>query len=413
MSDKNRWEMNDCMAKAKEQVVESKFKVTSAILCPIDNGFGWNKYLSSIMGDFAFPSIVAEGGHTTKTFRIPGIDRTKMVVTTDDGTYTVGDLARNKMTGTISNRTVERDRANDPESRTLFRTNISLNTPDEEGEYNVIVQTGLPNADYSKQIKENLEEFLKQPFEISFDLGGGRSISKKIKVERVEILRQPEGTIVHRTMRFNPKFKEDGELFIPVEGAAQYVGVIDVGQETSDYCIFDGAYLTDEDRTCKSAIATNAVYDKLRTSLAKRFAAEGYSNFSATDTDLDIITRTGSFRYAQEDHDCSAELAEAVKEVAEVIVSDVARSWGNEANRLEEILITGGGAEIFYDALVEAFEARKVRGLVKVDMSQYSNVMGYYIRAVMSMLDEGYDPQLLFENYAKPYLEMMGENDEA
>ncbi|QHW35686.1 ParM/StbA family protein (plasmid) [Paenibacillus rhizovicinus] len=383
-------------------------KTKRPILIALDMGFGWGKLLSSAGIQYVFPSIVVSGQPSTKLFNFDEINRQKLVVTIDGKTHMVGDQARTKTGGRTSNRTEARDRATDTDSQVLFRTAIALGVPDEEGEYDVILETGVPNEDYGKIYADKLVEYLKQSFEITFNLGHGKTVIKKINVIDVDIIRQPEGTVLDHTYRFNPNYREEKTLLLPAGKAPKYHGVIDIGQGTTDAALFEDGFIREEEGTSISTEATNLVYDKLRTKLAIKFAAEGYE-YKATDTDLDVMIRTKSLWYAGETHDVTPEITESVEEVAELIVDEVTRAWGSEIQRLQGILITGGGADIFFDSLVLAFKSKNVGGLFKAEMAQYSNVIGFYEMAVLNLVQKGMPQDEIFEEYVVPFLQMLEE----
>jgi len=399
------------MAKTENELKQVQKASRRPILVALDLGYGWTKILSSAGINFTYPSMAVPGVANTKLFRLSEIDRRKMIVTVDGGTWLVGDYAKTKSDGRTTNRTEERDRVSDPKSRVLYRTGIALGVPDEEGEYDVIIETGVPNEEYFwAGYMKRLEDFLRESFEITFDLGQGKSVTKKINVVDVHIIRQPEGTVLNSQFQFNPNYgANESEPFLnQIDDTDKFFGVIDIGQGTTDYALFDGVSIRNDERSSGSTEATNAVYDKLRTSLSIRFSEEGRT-YKPTDSELDTMIRTKSLWYAQDTHDVSEEVSRAVSEVAELLVDEVTRSWKDDINRLQSILITGGGAEAFYDALVEAFKSRKITGLVKANFAQYSNVLGFYQMGVLHQIDLGLEVDSAFESYVKPLLEMLGE----
>lgn len=362
-------------------------KVDMPYLTAIDVGFGNTKIISNHLGEgIVLPSTVVPGRPiASRMFNLKGINVHKLVVTTEDGTFFVGEQAMQKNQGR-SNRTQERDRANDVYSRVLFQTAIGLSVPNEEKEYNVFVVTGLPNADYELSIRDNMSKFLEQPYEITFHLGQ-RTITKKINVVGHEIMRQPEGSVTYNQFVYDDRFKETGELLMPHEDAKGFIGVIDIGHYTTDYALFEDGVIIDSETTCGSTIATEELYNKLRNKLTQYFSEMGYE-YKATDKDLDQIVKTGKLYYAGDTHDMREILRQCVEEVAEIIAKDVIDSWGNETNRLEAIILTGGGPHIFAESMEKAFAKRKRQQFVVLENPQLGNVIGYYMFGTMVLTDQ-------------------------
>jgi hypothetical protein len=376
--------------------VKSK-KETMPVLVGVDIGFGELKRVSSeFPTPTSIPSAVVSGAKPTssKLFELHNIEDDCLIVTTEEGTFFVGNQAMHIPTNG-SKRTQVRDRANDLVSRVLFQTGIALSVPHENGEFNVFVVTGLPNDDYDLSIKTNLEEFLNKSFEITFHLSETRTIKKKINVIGSEILRQPEGSVTYNQFEF-----DIDRFLVPSPNARTMVGIIDFGHFTTDYALFQEGVIIENDTVNGSTVGVTEVYNKLRRRLIVKFDAMGYE-YRATDKDLDMAVRTGIVQYMGQSYDVAEEVKASAKEVASVIAKAVLDSWGNETNRLELIIISGGGSHIFSEFLNEEFKARRKQGFQTIASPQFSNVLGFFMYGCISMADQ-YSTQQIFSHYINP-----------
>lgn len=382
---------------------EVKMRVGNQVmphLVGVDIGFGELKRVSnSFSRPTSIPSAVVQGAKPTsnKLFELHTIQDDSLVVTTEDGTFFVGEQAMNIPTGG-SKRTQVRDRANDLASRVLFQTGIGLSVPHEEGEYNVFVVTGLPNHDYDLSIKDNLEDFLNKSFEITFHLSDTRSITKKINVVGTEILRQPEGSVTYNQFAF-----DENSFLVPSINAKTMVGIIDFGHFTTDYALFQEGVIVENDTMNGSTVGVTEVYNRLRRKLVVKFDEMGYE-YRATDKDLDTAVRTGNIQYMGATHDVSEEVEESAKEVVQTIAKAVLDAWGNETNRLELIIVTGGGSNIFSEHLNKEFEARRKQSFQTIDAPQYSNSLGFYMYGCLALSNE-YSVKSIFDEYINQVFE--------
>jgi len=378
--------------KASKKQVESM-----PLLVSIDVGFGELKRLSNIFPHpVAIPSAVVPGAKpaSSRLFELQTIDDDSLIVTTEDGTFFVGKQAMHVPTSG-SKRTQVRDRANDMMSRVLFQTGIALSVPHEDGEYKVFVVTGLPNDDYDLSVKKNLEEFLHRSFVVQFHLSETRTITKTIHVVGVEILRQPEGSVTYNQFDFDVE-----RFLVPSPNARRTLGIIDFGHFTTDYALFRDGILIEDATINGSAVGVTEVYNKLRRRLIVKFDEMGYE-YRPTDEDLDMAVRTHKIHYMNQEFDVSKEVQESAKEVAAIIAKEVLDAWGNETNRLESIIVSGGGSHVFSNYLLEEFKIRKKQGFHVIDAPQFSNVIGFYMYGCIALSDE-YSSEALFSEYINP-----------
>lgn len=383
---------------ARLTVKRSNPEITEAIpyLVAIDVGFGGTKYISNFTKEArVIPSMVVSGQKTSsKLFELSTVDEDNLIITTEDGTHFVGNQALNIPTSG-SKRTQVRDRASDTMSRVLFKTGIGMALPHKNGEYDVHVVTGLPNDDYDLSIREHLSDFLGKSFTVEFHLSETKSIKKTIHIVHHEILRQPEGAVTYNQFQFDKE-----QFLIPSSNARNFVGIIDFGHFTTDFALFQDGVIIENDFMNESTVGVTEVYNKLRRKLIVKFDKLGYE-YRATDKDLDIAIRTGTIFYMNRDHDVTEEVAASAKEVASTIAKAILDAWGNETNRLEMIIISGGGSHVFSEALSEEFKARKKQGFQFIDTPQFSNVLGFYMYGAIALSDL-FIEETIYQHYVEP-----------
>lgn len=367
------------------------------ILVGVDIGFGELKRVSNIFPvPNTIPSTVVQVAKPkfSGLFESSVIEDDCLIVTTEEGTFFAGNQAM-RIPTSGSKRTQVRDRASDLMSRVLFQTGIALSVPHESGDYNVFVVTGLPNDDYDLSIKDHLQEFLNKSFEITFHLSETHKIIKKINVIGSYILRQPEGAVTYNQFSFDVS-----KFLIPSPDARTIGGIIDFGHYTTDYALFQEGVIVEEDTVNGSTVGVTEVYNKLRRRLIIKFDGMGYE-YQANDKDLDNAVRTGTIHYMGKDHDVSEEVEDSAKEVAKTIAKAVLDVWGNETNRLELIIISGGGSHIFDKFLEEEFKIRKKQGFKTIESPQFSNVLGFFMYGCISLSEE-YSTQEIYQEYVSP-----------
>lgn len=360
------------------------------VLVALDVGFGVTKYISSAHPRLrAFPSAVVLGSNPAKTYGRAELDENNLVVTTEDGTFTIGSRAL-QINNKASKRTTQRDRSADQFSRVLFQTGIGMSLPHESGSYKVYLVTGLPNSDFEvDEYLKGLETFLNKEFEVRF-LVGDREIVQTIEVVGLDIVRQPEGAATYNQFTVS----EEAEYFLTQsELARDFLGMIDIGHFTTDYALFHNGTIYKDDVTIGSTYAMNEVYKKLERKLALKFK----NQFEPSEADLDRAVKTNTVYYIEE-HDVSEEVAECAKEVASLIAQKVLRSWDTETNRLQCILLSGGGAELLAPYLQEEFKNKGKKEFEVMDIAQFTNVLGYYM---IGMIDVLYAMNMSKENEEK------------
>ncbi|WDI05155.1 ParM/StbA family protein (plasmid) [Paenibacillus urinalis] len=396
---------------AVKKVKDLKLKLEDLFdfeLAAIDIGFNGSKRMSSLGMFGVIPSTVMPTNEKfANSFKHTEVDESRLMVKTTDGFYHVGEQAMKSNKLLVTSRTTNHDRASDPSFRVMFETNLALCVPHEDGEYNVYLTTGLPNEDFDKGIRTRLEEYINQSFEIVIYLGYGKTITKKINVIGYEILRQPEGSVTSTQFAFT----KEGLLTTTLYRAL--TAIVDIGHLTTDYALFSEGVYVEEEGTYGSTLATAELYKRLKVSMAIHFDNEFGVAYSPTDDELDSVVRGEEIEFNGASHNLYHLVEEAAKEISAVIANEVITSWGQHANRVKIILLSGGGAHIFQDFLKEEFAKRKVQAFSVVDDPQMANVYGFYIRAAMNQVKEQEDGSLNFEQVYERFIKDIFESEAA
>ncbi|MBR3119825.1 ParM/StbA family protein [Oceanobacillus profundus] len=371
-------------------------------LVAVDVGFGGLKYMSNSKPE---PQVIPSGVVTGVPASRPllsssDININELVVQTEEGTYFVGENALGMpVEENVSVRTEKRNRAHDVKSRVLFHTGIGLSLPDIDGKYEVTIVTGLPNSDYDKSIHDDLRAFLEKDFTVEFYLDRENSIKKEVKVAKVIILRQPEGTVTYNQFRFDPE-----SFIVPSNSRADYLGVIDFGHVSTDYALFRNGVVIEDPTKNKSTIGVTEVYKRLRQAVELKFSDMGYM-FHPSDQDLDYAIQTNHIRYRNQDFDISDEIEMVVRDRARPITDSITTAWGNEANRLQLIIATGGGAHVYAQEVRRNFESENIQGFIIMENSRFTNLLGFYMYGALELSDT-YGTEKVMELYVNPVKEL-------
>lgn len=393
------------MAGKKETAVATKAaKANVEALVVVDVGFGFLKFFSNFKKDLTvMPSTIYTDDRAIngRVFNNKTINLDQLVVEVDGVKSYVGSRALDVLTDK-ERRTRIHDRANDPMSRILFQTAIALSLPDESGTYDDIrLITGLPNKDLDNSvIVDNLRKFILEPFTIKFYLNEYDFIEKHISVSSVKIIRQPEGTVMFDQFEFTDM--TDGRFLLSnnEDVYVKYAAVLDIGHVTSDFSLVIKGEIDGDDKTSGSTKGVSEVYRKLKKTIPEFLEQQGEGYHQFRDVELDTAIKTGFVHSSRLPYDVKDLIQEAVSDVATNIVSVVFEAWEDELPRLERIIITGGGAELFTEALEREFKMRSTQKFEVIEGAQFANVLGYYMYGVLEEIAINGE-EYAYENYVQ------------
>jgi PRTRC genetic system protein D len=313
----------------------------------IDVGYANTKVVHA-GGRHVFPSIV--GTPEKSTTKLRG-ESTAFQVEHNGHLYSVGSTAIEQ--SRFTSRPESRDWIDSEEYQVLMRAALSRVRT---GNWSTVVFTGLPLAFFEGDARK-LEEIFEGIHHARIN---GQPMS--VSVSKCVAIPQPMGTLV------NAAFDNEGNI---ADGlvAAGHVGVIDIGGKTTN--ILHAFQMGDVVRETSSADV--GVWDAMR---AVRPVVEelcpdaGYSDHEISDA---IVTKT--IKYRGKPIDLTAKLEEVLTPFARKIVTKAVELWPGGGATLDVILLSGGGAVLLQDRIVDQIKHADIR-LVKDSL--FSNALGYY-----------------------------------
>lgn len=187
------------------------------------------------------------------------------------------------------------------------------------------------------------------------EVGGG----KQVEVRRVLALPQPVGALAHFAASYNRQKSIVNEQSL----------IIDPGSRTFDWLLARGMRLV-----AKTSSSVNRGMSDILKTIAQEISHDigrPYSDFPA----IDLALRTGKpLMIYQKPYDITPILPTA-RSVASRAVSSMLE-WVNEEYSIQNIIMVGGGAFMFKDAVKAAFPSHKIQ-VVKDPL--FANVKGFQI----------------------------------
>ena len=325
----------------------------------IDVGFGFTKATDG-KETVVFKSIFGEA--TEIQFWVDFQDRhltEYFHVSVDGKSYFVGDLAEQQ--SDVVSFTLDQDRMIADFVR-LFALTVAGLFPEREdaGETPLHVVSGLP-VGFFKQYHDRFREALKGRHTITYHSPDGNRLTRKLRIEAVQLLPQPMGSVLNLLM------DADGRI-TDTELARQKIGVVDIGFRTTDYTVFDKLrYIERSSRTMDSGIAK--AYAVIAGKLHEKSGVnvELYRLFDAVRKGA-IKMRGQGFNFAKIRDQIYAQLAGT-------IAGDMDRLWSNDWD-IDTIVLTGGGCRDLA-AHLQPLIAGNVRTASSQHDPRLSNVEGY------------------------------------
>lgn len=316
----------------------------------VDLGYGFVKATNG-KNEFVFPSVVGPAreliGSEFSMFA-SGLDN--LSITVDDQTFFVGELAIRQSEAAA--RTLDVHRLNDPSSRILMLTALSLLTQWEEESFSVV--TGVPSAFYAHATESWLRMF-EGTYRLQFS-DGNEVKEKRVRVERMRVVPQPLGTIYDVTL-------DQAGNVADVDLSQRMIGVVDVGFKTTDFAVTRGMEYIDRlsgSITTGLSTAYGVIADKVL----------GEYRIHRANHEMDEIVQRGQLRVAGQIQDIGHIRRDAFELVAERVLTQLESIWNYRD--LDVILVTGGGGAALADLLVNRFGNARL-----VDDAQMANVRGY------------------------------------
>jgi plasmid segregation protein ParM len=326
----------------------------------IDVGFGFTKATDG-QESVVFKSIY--GDATEIQFWMDFQERSLTEyfhVTLDGKSYFIGDLAEQQSDAVAF--TLDQERMIADFARLFALTVTGLFLKNEQAqETPVSIVTGLPVGFY-KQYHDRFRDALKGRHTIIYHSPDGDRITRKIRIERVQLLPQPMGSLLNLLM-------DDSGRLVDTELAQQKIGVVDIGFRTTDYTVIDRLrYIERSSRTMDTGIskAYAVIANKLRENSGVN--VELYRLYRAVQNGT-IKMRGQGFNFAKIRDQIYMQLASTV-------AGDLDRIWSGDWD-IDTILLSGGGCKELFAHLQPL-----ITGNVRTTPVQYdprmTNVQGYY-----------------------------------
>jgi len=317
-------------------------------LLGIDLGYNATKIVSAT-GKVTFPSIV--GTPEKSAFRIVG--SSDFTIKHNNRYYNIGNVAVEHSRWTT--RKEDREWINSDEYMVLFHA--ALSTQFVRGPETVTVVTGLPLAYYDVD-----KDSIKERFECMHHVFRDDRRIVTLNVEKCSVVPQPMGTLAHVA------FDDEGNITNSTMLTGR-VGIIDIGGKTTN--ILSALKMADIRAETESiGLGGWDVVRAMRPHVENACPGVGYS-----DHEVSEAIKSMSVNYKGRVVDLSSSVNDVLDSVTEPILSKIRELWAADGARLDQILISGGGAHLIGHRLVGELDHENVE---LVDDPVFANAMGYY-----------------------------------
>jgi plasmid segregation protein ParM len=310
-----------------------------------------------------FPALAPTYVKSTISSHMGGPGRNTVVIRVDGTLYEVGPGVRQAVTLMNAGFDLTDDYSKSPNHAALLLGAISLSGAD----HIECLSLGLPvhiiNQSFeSRNTQEPISvvKVLKEKFTGVHEING-----KQVTVDRVAVIPQPLGSLFwHQSLTRG------------VSRAADYVSlIIDVGYYSTDWVVAAG-WSTLDDRCDGRRGGASEIYNKIAKALS---ASEGetYTDIRRID---DALRNKTPLTFYSKPIDLTKFVGETDGLVAEVIKN--IKNSVQTTNDVAEIILTGGGAAFYKDAIARSFKNK----LVLLEDSCFTNVKGFLISGDAALL---------------------------
>ncbi|HHT7143482.1 TPA: plasmid segregation protein ParM [Bacillus cereus] len=228
----------------------------------------------------------------------------------------------------------------------------------------VIVITGVPSNEIGTEAANNLKEVFEGLHTVKIE---GKTV--KVNVEEVIILPQPIGTVMGQYL--------DTEGFVADERYEDIrVGVIDIGTGTTDLDSITGLRRENEFKSVEAGMKD--VYQEIADYINSQ-----NSNAKVEYYHVEPFFESGQYKLSERHIiDFEEVKPKAVFQVSEKIKQGIKNAW-KTFDRFDEIIITGGGAELFANAIEDL-----VGGVKVAEKPQQANAEGFFKYGMFKVSEE-------------------------
>lgn len=317
----------------------------------IDLGYGYVKVTDG-QADYIFPSTVGIGQKIRFKSLLTNFQKAtdNLAITVDNKKYFVGQLAIKQ--SEVVSRSLGRNRVEDTSAKVLLLAALALYADKEEQAFNVI--TGLP-VDYYSTFRDDWSELMLGMHAVKVD-NGQQEKSKIIKIEKLQIIPQPFGTLYDKILNSN------GELIDESLNELK-VGIVDIGFKTSDFAVADNLEFIDKSSK-SSEIAMSTAFNILSEKFRDKYL------LNKETYELDKVVESGILKVAGETKNVEDVINDAFIIVADKIATEINSLW--DKREMDKIILTGGGGEAISKYLLTKFGNMEL-----INSAQLANVRGY------------------------------------
>jgi len=340
----------------------SQTEPTEDILVGIDLGYGQIKVLSK---DKQYKFLSAVGTPISDFGRNININNEddllqSLTITYNNTKYYVGHNAIvNTRNGRLS---LRQNKADMEENKIKFITAIALLTKEEQNEIEVSIVSGLPVLEFKNQ-KDKLFNMFNNKFNFTMYYGS-KTVNKTIKVKSIRLISQGEGAFYDYIL--------DNNGNIITERANKVNGtimVVDLGYKTTDIVTMEnGRYIELLSDQFNKGI--NQVHNECIRLIMNQFGIKKEVK------EIDEAIRKRKLFHNTKTYDINSIINTAAKPFSDDIVESLINLSNDQLGSMQNLLLTGGGAEILYPFIKK--ELQDIINVSKIDNSEFSNANGYY-----------------------------------
>ncbi len=321
----------------------------------IDVGFGFTKAFNG-RNSVIFKSVL--GDATQIQFRsslVDDPDGSNLHVTLDGKSYFIGSYAERQ--SNVREFTLDQDKLLTDFVKVLALTAIGVCC---KNNTSLNVVSGLPVGFLTRDYKR-FADLLTGRHEIIFHHENKDDVTRRIHINKVQMIPQPVGSIFNLLMDDRGKINDQGL-------SLQKIGVVDIGFRTTDFSIFDHLqYIERSSTTMDTGISKcfSAIANKLRQESGVNI--ELFRMFS--------FIESGAIKIRGREYNISNLKKRVYTHAAAAIAADVNRLWEEDWD-MDAIILSGGGSMELAPYLHPQIQGNVVPIANDVD-ARLNNVQGY------------------------------------
>lgn len=333
----------------------------------VDIGFGFVKTMNENGEQVSFPSVIAKRQESSIKNIIGGAVDNYNITLWDEGDggqklnerkYYVGDAG---MTNGGNRRWEDKSEFNTEDMKIFIATAVALVNPLNE---EVDLCVGLPMS-YFTQKKEDLKNMLK-PLNARIKIEQIKG-TRTIKFKSIFVFPQGAGAYYSAICDRNGDIKD-------INMATSSVGVIDVGYRTVDYLVMakgrNGITMVEGLSGSLEEDGMNVAFQEIEKAVSSH--PDVQREIGLLEIEKAILWFGGKLNFKKLEINLTEIEERAYREHGENIASKIKLKWGNDADSLGTILISGGGGSALFPVFQTKFEQAELQA-----NPEFANCEGY------------------------------------